>query len=246
LGVFVPVPCPPPRTASESDVSPRLIVIAVVASLAFVLTVGSALGVALALRHLKQLVDTQAARDERTEPASAPPSASTATMNDAPAEVHALPSETRTMRIGSVEVITLGSGAPELRAALREQVSQSRDVGRNLIVSVMDSDDCAPCRGVMSSLSAPELQDALRGARLVVLDRAAFKEELDALGLRADVQPMFLRFDESLRLLDAIHGGEWDDDVAVNIAPVLGAFARGTYSVRRYPAWTPARGVQRL
>jgi hypothetical protein len=208
--------------------------------------VGSALGVALALRHLKQLVDTQTARDERTEPASAAPSASTAPASDAPAEVLTLPSETRTTRIGSIEVITLGSGAPELRGALREQITQSRDVGRNLVVSVMDADDCAPCRGVMSSLSAPEMQEALRGARLVVLERAAFKEELDALGLRADVQPMFLRFDESLGLLDAIHGGEWDDDVAVNIAPVLGAFARGSYRVRRYPTWTPARGVQRL
>jgi hypothetical protein len=33
---------------------------------------------------------------------------------------------------------------------------------------------------------------------------------------------------------DLIDGGEWDADVPENIAPVLGAFVRGTYSNRRH------------
>ena len=39
---------------------------------------------------------------------------------------------------------------------------------------------------------------------------------------------------------DAIDGGEWDADVPENIAPVLGAFVRGTYKTRREP-WKPPR-----
>ena len=34
---------------------------------------------------------------------------------------------------------------------------------------------------------------------------------------------------------DGINGGEWDDDIAINIAPVLGPFVRGTYAKRRSP-----------
>ncbi len=40
---------------------------------------------------------------------------------------------------------------------------------------------------------------------------------------------------------DGIDGGEWDDDIAQNIAPVLGAFVRGKYPARR-EAWKAVRG----
>jgi len=240
----VPAAAPLRRPTAGPLLSPRLI--AAVATLAFVLTVGGALGVALALRHLKKLVDERGAREDQTAPASAAPAASTARTSEVAPHAHALSTETQTTRIGSIELVTLGSAAPELRGALRDELGRSRTTGLNLLVAVMDGDDCEPCLGFLSSLSAPEMQSALRGARLLVLERATFKEELDELGLRTDVQPMFLRFDESLGLLDAIHGGEWADDVAINIAPVLGAFSRGAYRARRYPIWTPARGGQRL
>ena len=48
----------------------------------------------------------------------------------------------------------------------------------------------------------------------------------------------------AVRIVDEmtrIHGGEWDDDIPPNIAPVLGAFVRGKYGTRRYP-WQPLPG----
>ena len=39
-----------------------------------------------------------------------------------------------------------------------------------------------------------------------------------------------------------LHGrGEWDDDIPVNIAPVLGPFVRGNLTKRREP-WHPPPG----
>lgn len=207
---------------------------------------GSALGVALALRQLKKFVDGRVARDEQTSPASATPTPSTSSTSLAGPDAHSLPTETQTTRIGSLEVVALGSAAPALRDALRDEGGRSRTAGLELLVAVMNTDDCEPCKGFMTSLATPEMQAALRGVRLLLLERTAFKQELDSLNLRTNVRPMFLRFDESLGLLDAIHGGEWDDDVARNIAPVLGAFSRGAYRTRRYPTWTPALGGQLL
>jgi hypothetical protein len=61
-----------------------------------------------------------------------------------------------------------------------------------------------------------------------------FDEELTQLKLPHDVYPAFYLLDARLRPLDSIHGGEWDDDIAENIAPVLGAFVQGNYRNRRY------------
>lgn len=234
--------------ARTSDPSTRWF--AALALLGFAWTVTCALGLAVALRHLKHLVDESDSHESRTSPASVGvPSASVSATSARPGDSttpRALPRETRTTSIGAIELVTLGADAPDLRTAIRNEVVKSQEAGRALIVFVSDEDDCAPCRGVRDALVDPAMQAALGRTRLVLVDRNAFQEELDGLGLRVDVHPMFLRFDESLSLLDAIHGGEWDEDIAVNIAPVLGAFSHGNYRARRNPAWTPARRGQRL
>jgi hypothetical protein len=103
---------------------------------------------------------------------------------------------------------------------------------------------CEPCRGVDESLRDPRIQAALAGVRLVRVDIEVFHEDLDALRIPSDRIPGFFLLAPDLNPRDGVDGGEWDDDIPVNIAPVLGAFVRGAYSSRREP-WKPlpASGV---
>jgi hypothetical protein len=82
------------------------------------------------------------------------------------------------------------------------------------------------------------MQTALAGVRLVRVDGILFHEDLDALRVPHDDIPGFFLLAPDLTPRDGIDGGEWGDDIAPNIAPVLGAFVRGKYAVRRSP-WTP-------
>lgn len=79
------------------------------------------------------------------------------------------------------------------------------------------------------------MQKALERVRLIRVDRDQFQEDLDELEIPSTPYPGFFLLDTDLKVSDAINGGEWDDDVAVNIAPVLGPFVRGTYAKRRTP-----------
>ena len=73
-------------------------------------------------------------------------------------------------------------------------------------------------------------------------DLLAFHEELESLRVPCDRFPGFFLLGPDLGPRDGIDGGEWDDDVARNIAPVLGAFVRGTYATRR-EGWKPLPGT---
>ena len=77
--------------------------------------------------------------------------------------------------------------------------------------------------------------------RLVRVDRDDFQPELDRLGIPTEKIPGFALLDTRGHARDFIHGGEWDADIAANIAPVLGKFAHGGYAKRRYPWRGPAR-----
>jgi hypothetical protein len=52
--------------------------------------------------------------------------------------------------------------------------------------------------------------------------------------LPLETVPGFALMGSNLRVVDYIHGGEWDADIADNIAPVLTAFVRGKYLNRRH------------
>ena len=88
---------------------------------------------------------------------------------------------------------------------------------------------------ISASLSEPLMQTALAGVRLVRVDVDAFADDLDALRIQHERLPGFFLLALDLSPRDAIDGGEWDEDVAANIAPPLGAFVRGKYRVRRQP-----------
>src|SRR5262249_15629423 len=93
------------------------------------------------------------------------------------------------------------------------------------------------CEGVATSLGDPRMQRALAKVRLVRIDRDQFEEDLEEMQIPGNPYPGFFLLDSDLKIMDAISGGEWGEDVASNIAPVLGPFVRGTYTKRRGNPW---------
>jgi hypothetical protein len=84
------------------------------------------------------------------------------------------------------------------------------------------------------------MQKALAGVRLVRLDILEHAFDLNRLNLPTEKIPGFVLLTARNRPLDYVHGGEWDEDISENIAPVLGQFLRGRYTHRRDP-WRGGR-----
>ncbi len=149
-----------------------------------------------------------------------------------------VPESTQSTQIGTIEVVDIGLSSAELKEALLQQYRLARTKGQTLLLMVT-STDCNPCRGVDKSLADPLMQAALRNVRLVRVELKVFREELAALRLQTNVLPVFALPGPDLTPRDAIHGGEWDDDVPQNIAPVLRSFLRGELKERRHGDWCP-------
>jgi len=156
-----------------------------------------------------------------------------------------VPDDTKQQRIGAIDVVDVGLSAATLRRALAQQLRIARS-NRQRMLLMLTGTGCTPCRGFDSSLQHPAMQRALKGVRLVRVDLKVFREELARLRLPIDKYPVFVLLDRDIRPIDGIHGGEWDEDIAENIAPVLSSFLRGTYKVRRDPNWAPSTKSVRL
>lgn len=128
----------------------------------------------------------------------------------------------RLERRGSLEDLLIA----ELRAA--------EDAGERLLV-MTHGERCRPCRRFIHALGDRAMREALTGAVVVRVDVARYGSELGALGLETYVTPAFFLLDERGHARDGITGSEWTDDVAANIAPVMGAFMRGQYVERKAP-----------
>lgn len=152
-----------------------------------------------------------------------------------------VPKDTRISRIGGITVVDIGVSAPSLREELAHQRALGTRADETLVVMVT-RDACKPCRGVDKALADPLMQAALTRTRLIRIDSDVFKEDLEGLSMNASGVPAFFLLAVDLTPRDAIDGGEWDDDVAANIAPVLGAFVRGKYDGRRR-AWQAPPGT---
>ncbi|MBW2459037.1 MAG: hypothetical protein JRI68_31345 [Deltaproteobacteria bacterium] len=142
------------------------------------------------------------------------------------------PSQTVTATVGNIEVVDLGKSAAALQTSLIVQSALAAAKGKTVLVMTTRA-RCGPCRGVESALSDPLMQEALAGVRLVRIDLHVFREELADLKMATDLYPGFFLLGPDMRPWDGIHGGEWDEDVARNIAPVLSAFVKGEYTTRR-------------
>jgi hypothetical protein len=141
--------------------------------------------------------------------------------------------------LGKVRLVDLGP-YENLSAVLSSQRKAAASAGEILLVFVV-APNCLPCNGVTLALRDARMQKALAGVRLVRLDAAEFGPELIALGIPVETVPGFALLGGGERALDYVHGGEWDADIAENIAPVLGAFVKGRYGTRRHRNALPSR-----
>ena len=85
------------------------------------------------------------------------------------------------------------------------------------------------------------MQRALAGVRLVRADAQAFAGDLQKLGVPTEFVPGFTLLDNRAHPIDHIYGGEWDDDIPANIAPILDKFVKRTLSARRHQWARPLR-----
>jgi hypothetical protein len=172
------------------------------------------------------------------EPFAAPRTPAPTPKRAAPAP--SAPQHTKVQHEGQITVVDVGVETPSLAEELARQRAEASTSGETVLM-MTTSGDCAPCRGVEASLRDPLMQSALGHVRLVRVDLYAFHEDLDALKMPHDRYPGFFLLALDLSPRDGIDGGEWGDDVAANIAPVLGAFMRGKYAQRK-EAWKPVAG----
>lgn len=139
-----------------------------------------------------------------------------------------------TSAVGDIEIVDIRPHVPSLGAELERQQRAATKEGKRALLWLVGP-RCAPCDGVERALKDPRMQKALRSVRLIRLDAGPFQAELTRLRVPTHAIPGFALLGSSGRPIDYIHGGEWGDDIATNIAPVLGKFMRGAYTDRRYP-----------
>ncbi len=181
---------------------------------------------------------SQRARRPSVAPAPAPAPAPAAASE--PASGPWAPKKTRVGTEGKITVVDLGKDVSSLPDALAHQRADAAAAGETLVV-MTTAGRCEPCRGVDQSLTDPLLQSSLSKVRLVRVDLETFNEDLDGLRMPHERFPGFFLLAPDLTPRDGIDGGEWDDDIPANIAPVLGAFVRGKYGTRRQE-WQPVPG----
>jgi hypothetical protein len=192
--------------------------------------------------------------DERKAVAAAPPArtpmlwgrkpavASTEAVPAAPEIV--IPKITTSRREGAITMVDVGMAVTSLPEAFAKQRAEAARAGETMLV-MATAGRCEPCQAVDDALRAPLMQTALFGVRVVRVDVGAFGEDLAELKIPIDKIPGFYLLGLDLTPRDGINGGEWDEDTARNIAPVLGAFVRGKYASRR-EAWKspPILGIR--
>lgn len=211
-------------------------------------TVGMALGVLLtmgwggALSYFALTYGTRVdpAGDEPGTPAPIAPAPTLRAPSPHPAPLQPeqfAPRHTRVKKEGSIVLVDVGTSSAVFAEELAKQRAEASRDGESLVI-MTTAGSCDPCRGVDRSLADPLLQKALAGVRLLRVDVNVFHDDLAALQIPDQAIPGFFLPAPDLTPRDGVDGGEWDDDIPRNIAPVLGAFVRGKYTQRRRP-WHP-------
>jgi Domain of unknown function (DUF4190) len=169
-------------------------------------------------------------------PTPAPPATASGTARAALPPSGAMSVDPRMLvtRIGTITLVDVGTNVSSLANELDEQRAAAKKAHQKLLLWVV-APRCAPCNGEAASLVDPLMQRALENVRLVRVDTTEFAIELERLDIPIDKIPGFALLGPDDRPVDYVHGGEWDADVAHNIAPVLGKFVRGDYKHRRDP-----------
>jgi hypothetical protein len=129
-------------------------------------------------------------------------------------------------------VVELHASFGPLRAQLATQAMAARRSGETVLVETT-APRCVPCAEVAAAAADAQVQQVLTKVRFLRVDVGEFRDELKALRMNEPAVPWFYLIDVRGRPSDAISADEWDDNVAANIAPVLGAFVRGSLQSRR-------------
>lgn len=143
-------------------------------------------------------------------------------------------------QVTTLGAITLADISGDFEAELDKQRTLA-DASAETLMLWLVVPGCKPCDGVAAALTSPIAQKTLAKVRFVRVDRDEFQVELERLGIPTEKIPGFVLLDARNHPRDFIHGGEWDADIAPNIAPVLGKFAHGSYPRRRHPWHGAAR-----
>ncbi|MCA9631649.1 MAG: DUF4190 domain-containing protein [Myxococcales bacterium] len=142
-------------------------------------------------------------------------------------------------QVGDILLVDIGPGVVPLSGELERQRKAATLAKQKLVLwTVVPA--CKPCQGVAAALPDPRLQRALASTRLVRVNVRDHLLELQRLRIPTDKIPGFALLSPENRPLDYVNGGEWDADIADNIAPVLEKFVRGEYKKRREP-WRGGR-----
>lgn len=159
----------------------------------------------------------------------------------APGGGFVVPRTTSTLERGAITVVDVGVGVSSLADELARQRDAARDARETMLVMTTIS-ACEPCDSLFEALPDPRMQTALSRVRLVRVFADVFRDDLDSLQIPRENFPGFFVLGPDLRPRDGIDGGEWDDDVPENMAPVLGSFVAGTLTKRRTP-WQALPGA---
>ena len=138
--------------------------------------------------------------------------------------------------IGTIRVVDLD---PEAKRTFHQQLSDEyrRAAGAHETVVLMTSARwCQVCREFETALTDSRMQAALANVDLVRVDVDDFDDELKAGGMLEESLPWFYKIDATLRPVDEISAGEWDENLPENMAPVLKSFLAGTLHARRDPS----------
>lgn len=209
-----------------------LSVLSVVAILAFFVAMGA--------RGVSTLASPSVPTIGRSPPPTAGPTGTPPRTSSA-REIESRDTTTGEVRVGTLTIVDIGSDVTSLDAELRAQRAKAARANEKMVLEVAAA-SCRPCLGVASALVDPKMQKALAGVRLVRVDTAEFVRELNTLGIAHDAIPAFFLLGADLSPTDGINGGEWDDDTAENVAPVLAAFVRGSLHSRR-ELWKGQKGI---
>ena len=142
--------------------------------------------------------------------------------------------------IGKIAIVEAAVGGDGLETQLLAQLQESARAGERLVLWTVTT-DCEPCDEVGQALTDARMQRALGKVRLVRADTASFPRELQQLGIPRGSVPGFTLLDAHAHPLDHIHGGEWDDNVPANMAPIFDKFLHHTLTQRRHPWARPLR-----
>jgi hypothetical protein len=139
---------------------------------------------------------------------------------------------TTSSRPGHTPVLELHSSGGALRTQLLDRASAARRAGEAVLVETTMK-ACDPCSEIDLTVPDPAVQDALSEVLWIRVDVGEFRSELAGLRMNEPTVPWFYLLDVRGQPRDAISADEWDDNVAENIAPVLGAFVHGKLQPRR-------------